>query len=281
MTTMTTNAANTSTQYIQVEGIQYAYRRFGISADIPLVGFQHFTGTLDNWDPIILDGLAAQREVIIFDNAGVGNSGGDTPSNVAQMTHDAVGFIKALGLSRIDVLGFSLGGFIAQYLAQQYPDLVRKLIIVGAAPQGAEILKGFGQLISRAMQKEPAERFLFIFFTQSEISRAKGMSTLQRLFARTEDRDQDSNELAITAQIKAITAWGADSVSIDLTKIDHPVLIIQGSKDEMMDSDNSYLLFRQLPNAVLTYYPDSAHGSLYQYPEMFVSQANDFLNRFI
>jgi len=280
MTAITNYAASASTQYIEVEGINYAYRRFGTPGDIPLVGFQHFTGTLDNWDPIILNGLAAQREVIIFDNAGVGNSGGETPGHVAQMTHDAVGFIKALGLTRIDVLGFSLGGFIAQHLAQQYADLVRKLIIVGAAPQGAKVLEGFGQLIAKAMQKEPAERFLFIFFTQSEVSRAKGMATLQRLFARTADRDQETKELSVIAQIKAITAWGTDPVTIDLSKITHPVLIIQGSNDEMMDSDNSYLLFKQLPNAVLSYYPDSAHGSFYQYPEMFVSQANDFLSHF-
>lgn len=267
-------------QYINVNGIHYAYRRFGKAGRIPVVGFQHFTGTLDNWDPIILDGLAKEREVIIFDNTGVGNTTGETPDNVLEMTHEAVGFIKALGLSKIDVLGFSLGGFIAQYLGVLYPDLVRKMIIVGAAPQGSAVLEGFPELIYKAMQKEPAERFLHIFFTSSEASRDKGKETLRRLFARTIDRDTESKEQAVMAQLTAITSWGSDPVSIDLKKIQHPVLIIQGSNDEMMDSDNSYLLFKQLPNAVLTYYPDAAHGSFYQYPERFVVQANDFLNAF-
>ncbi|MDI9860916.1 alpha/beta fold hydrolase [Flectobacillus roseus] len=280
MSTQINYAAEAATQYIEVNGNNYAYRQFGKKSGIPVIGFQHFTGTLDNWDPIILNGLAAEREVIIFDNTGVGNSSGETPNKVADMTHEAVAFIKALGISQFDVLGFSLGGFIAQYLVQDYPDLVRKLIIVGAAPQGSKVLEEFPQLIGKAMQKTPIERFLFIFFTPSEVSRSKGMATLQRLYARTVDRDQEANEKAIMAQMKAITEWGTDPVTIDLASIKHPVLIIQGSNDEMMDSDNSYLLFKQLPNAVLSYYPDSAHGSFYQYPELFVNQASDFLNNF-
>ena len=130
------------------------------------------------------------------------------------------------------------------------------------------------------MQKEPAERFLYIFFTASDESRAKGQATLQRLFARTEDRAAESTEQAVMAQLTAIMRWGTDPVTIDIKTIPHPTLIIQGSNDEMMDSDNSYVLFKQLPNAILTYYPDAAHGSFYQYPELFVNQANDFLNNF-
>ena len=280
MKTQVISATNVATQYINVNGITYAYRRFGKASEVPIVGFQHFTGTLDNWDPLILDGLAEEREIIIFDNVGVGNSSGTTPESVAEMTKDAVAFIHALGLKKIDVLGFSLGGFIAQVLGQNYPNLVRKIIIVGAAPQGVKVLEGFADLIGRAMQKEPAELFQFIFFTESKVSRQKGMATLQRLFSRTEDRDKEATQQAVMAQIKAIMHWGSDPVSIDLKKIKQPVLIIQGSNDEMMDSDNSYQLFKSLPNAVLTYYPDSAHGSFYQYPELFVDQANQFLNKF-
>lgn len=271
------NALSAPTQYINVNGTNYAYRRFGKPSDIPLVGFQHFTGTLDNWDPVILDGLAQEREILIFDNAGVGNSTGQTPDNVAGMTHDAVDFLKALGINKIDALGFSLGGFIAQYLADKYPDLVRKLIIVGAAPQGVKVLERFPELIYKAMQKDPAERFLYIFFTATEASRTKGQETLKRLFARTEDRDRETIQDSILAQMTAITRWGSDPATIDLKTINHPVLIVQGSNDEMMDSDNSYELFKALPNAQLSYYPDSAHGSFYQYPEVFVNQANHFL----
>ncbi|UPK69451.1 alpha/beta fold hydrolase [Chitinophaga filiformis] len=271
---------NTPTQYIEIDGVAYAYRRLGTPAAVPLIGYQHFTGTLDNWDPVIIDGLAQYREVIVFDNRGVGNSGGKTPATVAEMTADAIAFASALGISRFDVLGFSLGGFIAQQLAVERPDLVRKMIIVGAAPQGAKVLQAFPQLIEKAMKLEEAERFLFIFFTASEESRAKGRATLQRLYARTEDRDRTTAAESVMAQLRAITAWGTDPVTIDLSKVAHPALIVQGSNDEMMDSDNSYVLFKQLPNAVLSYYPDAAHGSFFQYPELFVNEANFFLDRY-
>lgn len=278
MKTSELNALTAPTQYIEVNGINFAYRRFGKPSAIPLVGFQHFTGTLDNWDPIILDGLASEREIIIFDNAGVGNTSGETPDNVLAMTNDAVGFIKALGLNKIDVLGFSLGGFIAQCLGEKYPDLINKIIVVGAAPQGTAALHNFPQLIATAQQKEPMEIFLYIFFTSSEESRNKGKAALQRLYSRTEDRTKAATEQAVISQMKAITNWGVEIPTINLKAIQHPVLIIQGSNDEMMDSDSSYILFKELPNAVLTYYPDAAHGSFYQYPEMFVNQANHFLN---
>jgi len=272
------NALTAPTQYIIVNGINFAYRRFGKATAIPVVGFQHFTGTLDNWDPIIIDGLAAEREVIIFDNVGVGNSSGETPDTVAVMTEDAVAFIQALGLTKIDVLGFSLGGFIAQQLAEKHAELINKIIIVGAAPQGTKVLAGFPQLISGAMQKEPMERFLYIFFTTTAESRTKGEATLQRLNSRTVDRDNSTNQQAVMAQINAITRWGTDAPNIELKNIQHQVLIIQGSNDEMMDSASSYTLFKQLPHAFLNYYPDAAHGSFYKYPALFVNQANQFLN---
>ncbi|MEF9478812.1 alpha/beta hydrolase [Chryseobacterium sp. 1B4] len=279
MKTVENFALNAPTQYINVNGITYAYRRFGNKKDIPLIGFQHFTGTLDNWDPAIVNGLAQEREIIIFDNKGVGNSSGETPDSVLEMAKDAVEFIKALGVEKFDVLGFSLGGFIAQYLGTLYSGMVRKIIMVGTAPQGAKVLEGFYDLIAKGSNLDPAELFLYIFFTKSENSKNKGKETLGRLFERTEDRDEQTIEKSVNAQAKAITDWGTTS-DINISEINHPVLIIQGSNDEMMDSDTSYELFKAIPNAVLSYYPDSAHGSFFQYPEMFVQQANDFLNIF-
>ena len=268
------------TKYIEVQGVNYAYRLLGEPSDVPIVCLQHFIGTLDNWDPIIINGLAKERQVITIDNTGIGNSDGVTPDNVQKMTNDALKIISAMGISQCDLLGYSLGGFIAQTMAVVRPDLLRKIILVGTAPQGAKALHSFPQLVEKAFQLDRMGTYLFIFATKSEKSRAKLTATLQRLMERKQDRDKETSMSAIQAQITALTRWGTDPVTINLNEIRQPVLIIQGSDDEMMDSASSRELFEQIPNAVLTYYPDSAHGSFLQYPEMFVEQANFFLNYF-
>ena len=280
MSTPILNYKNAPTQYMGEKGFRYAYRSLGRQSDVPIVCLQHFTGTLDNWDPIIIDGLAKERQVIAIDNNGIGNSGGTTPDNVQDMTRDAITIIRAMNISKCDLLGFSLGGFIAQTIAVMMPDLIRKIILVGTAPQGTKVLCSFAQLVEKAFRLPQIETFLFLFATRSEKSRAKLMAALQRLMERKQDRDKETALPSIQAQIKALTRWGMDEPTINLSKIDKPVLIIQGSNDEMMDSDSSLELFRQIPNSVLTYYPDSAHGSFYQYPELFVQQANFFLNHF-
>ncbi len=268
------------TKYVESEGIRYAYRSLGEPSDTPIVCLQHFMGTLDNWDPMIMNGLAREREVITIDNRGIGFSGGETPDNVQDMSLDALRIINALGITNCDLLGFSLGGFIAQTLADIKPDLFRKIILVGTAPQSAKALNAFPQLAGKALAMDPIERYLFIFATKSEKSRAKIRAALGRLLARKQDRDKEISKPAVQAQIKALTRWATDPATINLSQIPQPVLIIQGSDDEMMHSAVSLELYAQIPNSVLTYYPDSAHGSFFQYPELFVDEANFFLNHF-
>jgi len=275
------NYADAPTQYIEVEGVSYAYRSLGKQSVIPVVCLQHFTGTLDNWDPIIINGLAKERPVITIDNSGIGNSGGTTPDNVQDMARDAIRIITALDINKCDLLGFSIGGFIAQTLAVARPDLFRKIILVGTAPQGAVAMHSFPQLVEKAFSFDGTEGFLYIFATKSEKSRAKITAALGRLMERKNDRDKETGMAAIQAQIKALTRWGTDPVTLNLDKVRQPVLIVQGSNDEMMHSrTTSQQLFEQIPNAVLICYPDSGHGVFFQYPEMFVEQANFFLNHF-
>ena len=275
------NYADTITQYIEVEGVCYAYRSLGKEPGIPVVCLQHFTGTLDNWDPIIINGLAKKRPVATIDNTGIGTSGGTTPDNVQDMARDAVKIITALNISKCDLLGFSLGGFVAQTLAVTKPDLFRKIILVGTAPQGSKALHSFPHLVQKATALGGMETFLYIFATKSEMSRAKLTAALGRLMERKNDRDNQTSLPAMQAQTKALTRWGTDPVTLNLAEMRQPVLIVQGSNDEMMDSPvTSQELFQQILHAILTCYPDSGHGVFFQYPEMFVSQANFFLDHF-
>ena len=272
--------SDAATQFIAVDGLAYAYRSVGTPSSLPLICLQHFTGTLDNWDPLVIDGLAQYRQVITIDNSGIGASGGETPDNVGDMATTAVRIITALGITKCDLLGFSLGGFIAQTIAISNPQLFRKIILIGTAPQGTLALHDFPQLVGRAFALTPAEGYLYLFATPSEHSRDKIKAAQARFMQRKNDRDKATSMPAIQAQIKALTRWGTDKVTLDLKSISHPVLIIQGSNDEMMNSASSLDLFRLIPNAMLTYYPDSSHGSFFQYPDIFVDQANSFLEKF-
>lgn len=274
------NHATAVTQFISVNGINYAYRTFGKPSEVPLIFLQHFTGTMDNWDPMVTNGMAQTRRIIIFNNTGVSSSEGQTPDTVSQMAKDAVAFILALGYQKVDLLAYSLGGFIGQQIIADQPELVRKMILVGTGPKGGAGIDDFRRFLLEARKREGAERYLFMFFEKSETSRSLGFSVLKRLQERTENRDAPSSDQTIEAQTKAIERWGLmqDTDFSFLQNIKQPVMIVNGSNDGMFPTINSYNLFEHLPNAQLNLYPDSAHGSLFQYPELFVTQASYFLS---
>jgi pimeloyl-ACP methyl ester carboxylesterase len=264
-------------------GVTYAYRRLGdTSGGPPLVLLQHFRGNLDNWDPALVDGLAATREVILFDNAGVGGSTGTTPRTVTAMAHDALRFIGALELDEIDVLGFSLGGFVAQELVLIRPRLIRRLVLAGTGPQGGEDMHGFtDDVFANATRDEPgAEDLLALFFERSETSIASGWEFVRRIFARTDDRDAATTLATRDAQLDAIHTWGIpDPSRLDrLAGITQPVLVANGENDRVVPTRNSYLLADRLPNAQLRIYPDAGHGFLFQYPAEFSAQVGAFLS---
>ena len=267
------------TQFVEANGIRFAYRRFGKSQGIPIVLNQHFRGTLDYWDPAVTDGLAKTREVILFDNAGIGASSGEVPPSMPRMGANAIAFIRALGLSSVDVLGFSIGGMVAQEIALQAPDLVRKLILVGTGPRGADMSTSKSADIFGATYDPPEHLWLAVHFSPSEASRTAGSAFLERKFRR-KDRDVEVGEDAAARQGEAIGDYiaGGESAQAHLKDLRLPTLIVQGSNDVIIPTMNSYVMQQKLPNAQLILYPDANHASFYQYPEMFVKHATLFLD---
>jgi pimeloyl-ACP methyl ester carboxylesterase len=271
------------TQYVKANGIRYAYRRFGAGDQLPLVCLQHFRGGLDNWDRLVTDGLAQNRSVILFNNAGVASSEGDPANTIDGMARHVIAFVEALGLEKIDLFGFSMGGFVAQNVVLDRPKLVRRLILAGTGPEGGEGMVGYPELATRhATQEVPSEEnFLYLFFYPTDSSQAAGRAYWVRRHER-EDQDTPSSIEAMAAQVKAIAGWGAVPAQdryAKLKKIALPVLVVNGKTDLMVPTVNSFILQQHLPDAELIIYPDSGHGAIFQFPARFVREATTFLDR--
>ena len=271
-----------STQRITVEnGIDYAYRDLGHN-EVPLVLLQHFRGNLDNWDPALIDALAADRRVVAFDNVGVGATVGATPSTVEAMAHDAIAFIEAMEFQRVDLLGFSIGSFVAQEIALIRPDLLRRVVLVSSAPQGAAGMHGWAPEVIAAVGAPDTspQGYLSVFFAATDTSLAAGQQAAGRIFGgRTTDRDEPTTWKTRQAQYDAVCAWGIPNHSLLLrvAAIDLPVFVANGDSDPMILPRYSHLLAGLLPNASLKIYPDSAHGFLFQHHTQFAADVNSFL----
>jgi pimeloyl-ACP methyl ester carboxylesterase len=271
------------TQYVEANGIRFAYRRFGKTRGVPLVFNIHFTGTMDHWDPAVTDGIAQGREVILFNNAGISSTSGEVPESIEEMAANAAAFIRALGLTQVDVLGFSMGGLIAQTLALAEPKLVRRLILVGTGPRSGDSMESLtpeAQEIFGASYAEPDHLWLRVHFSPSEASQAAGRKFLQRFRLRNENRDPEANEKVAPAQLAALAKWGAprENPYDYLHALTQPTLVVNGDNDVIIYSINSWILQQNIPNAQLIIYPDANHGSLYQYPERFVTHVTQFLS---
>jgi pimeloyl-ACP methyl ester carboxylesterase len=280
--TSTPSSNDAPTQFVEAGDVRFAYRRFGNDSGVPLVLVQHFRGNLDSYDPLILDALAQARELVLFDNRGVGLTNGTARETIADMAADTVLFIEALGLAQCDVFGHSMGGHVAQMVASGRPELVRRLILVGTGPQGGEGMAGRPPEVAAlwtTQYKDQDEMWLPIFFSPSAASQAAGRLFLERRKARTSDRDEPVSAETAAAHRAAASSWGqpTDPTFAYLEDIGQPALVVNGSNDIIVPTVNSYILQQHLPNARLIVYPDSGHGVHFQYPEEFVHQAARFL----
>ncbi len=268
-----------TTKFLEANGVKFSYRSLGPKTGTPLILLQHFTGTMDSWDPAVVNGLAKSRQVIVFNNRGVGASNGVVADNIEQMTTDAYAFIQALGYQQVDLLGFSLGGFIAQELAAEHPELIRKVILAGTTHQGGgnHLMKVLGEAFSRANAPDPRD---YLFFSQSAEGKKAAAEFLTRVYARTKDRDPESGKEIADAHGKALIVWTStpDPEHKILNAITQPVLIVTGNNDTMLPTEGSITMYKVLKNAQLVLYPDSNHGSIFQYHESFVNTADFFLS---
>lgn len=271
--------ATVPTQFVEANGITFAYRSYGKEGDIPVIYFNHLTANLDNCDPRIMDALAAHRHVISFDYRGVGATTGEQGTSIPEMAKDAIAFIHALGYKQVDILAFSMGGFITQELLLVEPELARKIILAGTGPRGgvgvsavvgltyADIFKGLFTF------RDPK---FYLFFTQNSVGKAAARDFLKRLKERTENRDKNVKLSVLKKQLTAIAAWGHDKPA-DLSVFNHPVLVANGDHDRMVPTPNSYDLAKRFPNSQIVIYPDSGHGGIFQYHEAFSKKAVTFL----
>jgi pimeloyl-ACP methyl ester carboxylesterase len=276
-----TGYADASIKRVTAENaIEYAYRDLG-AGDVPLVLLQHFRGNLDNWDPALVDALAADRRVVAFDNVGVAATTGRTPSTIEAMAHDAIAFLDAMSFERVDLLGFSIGSFVAQEIALIRPDQLRRLVLASAAPQGAPGMHGWApEVIAAVGGREPNPRgYLDVFFASTDTSREAGQEAAGRIFGRTTNRDEPTSWQTRQAQYDAICAWGVPNHALleRVTGVQLPVFVANGDSDPMILPRYSYLLAGLLPDARLKIYPDSAHGFLFQHHAQFAADVHAFV----
>jgi pimeloyl-ACP methyl ester carboxylesterase len=273
------------TEFAESDGVRFAYRRFGKSQGVPLLFMPHYRAGMDHWDPAVTDGFAASRPVILFDNAGVSGSSGQTPNTMEAMAENAAKFVGALNLSTVDVLGHSIGGYIAQTLALLHPTTVRRLILAGTGPRGGEPstdpkVREWGDSTDPQTGESSLDAFLYLFFRPSPTSQAAGKTFWERRHLRKQDADRPSTPQTMTAQRAAIIAWSKVSGEryAELENVRQPTLVANGNHDIMIPTINSYNLSQRIPEAQLIIYPDSGHGALFQFPELFVAHGSMFLN---
>jgi pimeloyl-ACP methyl ester carboxylesterase len=270
------------TQFQDIGDARLAYRRFGKEGSPPLVCLQHFTGTMNNWDPVHTNRLAQDRPVVLVDYRGVGRSGGETPDSIPGMASDIIAFIRTLGVETVDLFGFSIGGMVAQQVALDAPALVRRILLVGTGPAGGEGMQEFSPQVLEIVNRPNStagDRMLELFFSPTPTSQAAGKAWLERIAARQTDREPESKPQVAQAQFAALTEWGKVAAGRygALKRITQRTLVVNGKNDIMVPTVNSFILQQKLADARLIVFPDSGHGGHFQFAEEFAEAAARFL----
>lgn len=275
------NYATVPTQFVEANGIKFAYRSYGKEGEIPVIYLNHLAANLDNCDPRIMDAIAAQRHIISFDYRGVGATTGEQGTSIPDMAKDAIVFIHALGYKQVDIVAFSMGGFITQELLLVEPALVRKAILAGTGPRGGKGISDVVDLTYKEIKKgqeTSRDAKFYLFFTQNKVGKKAAVDFLKRLKERTENRDTIVGLSVLEKQLKAIETWGHDQPA-DLSVFKLPVFIANGNNDRMVPTPNSYDMAKRFPNAEIVIYPNSGHGGIFQYHKEFIKSALTFLNK--
>lgn len=278
---MTATHITAPTQYIEVDGDRFAYRRWGVGPGAPVVLIQHFRGGMDHWDPLMTDGLAEGREVILINGRGIASSSGTPRNRIEDMADDLARVVRAMGVAQADVVGFSLGGYVAQDVALRHPELVRKLVLLGTGPRGGDSTMDPHVLDVAPRPVPTVDDFLFLFFGRSDAAKQAGRDFWDRRHLRL-DQDPPSSPEVTQAQIESLGDWLAPVSTQEpfahLREIAHPTLVVNGTHDVMIATINSWHLSQNIPNAQLIVYPDAGHGAHFQYPSRFLRHLTQFLD---
>jgi pimeloyl-ACP methyl ester carboxylesterase len=276
--------ASAPTRTIRIDSVDIAYRSIGSGSGVPLLLLNRFRGTMDDWDPALIDCIAAERPVLMFDQPGFSRSSGTAPDSLRAFAASAARFASALGHRQVDVLGFSMGGTVALQFALDHPALLRRLIVAGSGPGHVPNVPATLPVpeqvwpVATKPVNDDAD-FLFLFFENTRESQAAGRAYRERLRERPDAHAEPVREAAWQAQLRSAMAVGDASTSLlpKLGAVTQPALIANGRRDIMVPAYASFAMAQALPTARLLIYPDSGHGFLFQYPEDFANETLHFL----
>lgn len=272
----------TKNSYIKYNGVTFAYRELGEKKGIPILMFNHLAATLDNWDPILVDTLANEYRIIVFDNLGIGGSAGMVQDSIQEMAKSAYDFIKAMNLEKVHVLGMSMGGFVVQELLEIAPQVIDKVILAATGPRGGVGIDKvtsitFLDMFRASIRGVDPKRFLF--FNHDNTGKKEALKFLERINSRKEEyKDGPISVKSFLKQLKAIKKWSKEQSS-NLSSFDFDILLVNGDNDRMVPTINTHNMHQQIKKSKMIIYANSGHGAIFQFPKRFANDVDSFIKQ--